>query len=223
MNTYSWPDPPSNMAFPVARTGYPLIFAAAFVTAVFALLGLTVLALIGLVVTFFIACFFRDPDRVIPSEEGCVVSPADGKVISTGNVNGNPFDDRACLKISVFMSIFNAHINRIPYNGTVLNIDYNPGEFLPANLDKASKKNEQNAVLIETEDEKKIAFVQIAGLIARRIICRIQPGDAVSRGQRYGMICFGSRLDIYLPDDVEPTVAVGDHVKAGTSILGYLK
>ena len=127
------------------------------------------------------------------------------------------------MKISVFMSIVNVHINRIPYDGTIKNIDYNPGDFLPANLDKASKKNEQNAVLLETENGRQIVFVQIAGLIARRIICRVQAGDTVSRGQRYGMICFGSRLDIYLPEDVEPSVAVGDYVKAGTSILGYLK
>jgi len=211
------------MAFPVARSGYPLIFSAAFVTAVFALLELTVLALIGLFVTFFIAYFFRDPDRLIPNEDGCIVSPADGKVIAVGPVRGSPFDDRLCLKISVFMSIVSVHINRIPYDGTITNIDYNPGEFLPANLDKASKKNEQNAVLLETENGKQIVFVQIAGLIARRIICRVQPGDRVSRGQRYGMICFGSRLDIYLPDDVEPNIAIGDHVKAGNSILGYLK
>lgn len=223
MSKYSWSDPPSHMAFPVARSGYPLIFSAAFVTAVFALLELTVLALIGLFVTFFIAYFFRDPDRLIPNEDGCIVSPADGKVIAVGPVRGSPFDDRLCLKISVFMSIVSVHINRIPYDGTITNIDYNPGEFLPANLDKASKKNEQNAVLLETENGKQIVFVQIAGLIARRIICRVQPGDRVSRGQRYGMICFGSRLDIYLPDDVEPNIAIGDHVKAGNSILGYLK
>jgi len=223
MNKYSWSDPPSHTAFPVARAGYPLIFSAAFVTAVFALLELTALALIGLFVTFFIAYFFRDPDRLIPNEEGCIVSPADGKVVAVGPVRGSPFGERHCLKISVFMSIVSVHINRIPYDGTITHIDYNPGEFLPANLDKASKKNEQNAVLLETENGKQIVFVQIAGLIARRIICRVQPGDRVSRGQRYGMICFGSRLDIYLPDDVEPNIAIGDYVRAGNSILGYLK
>ncbi len=223
MNKFSWPDPPSNLAFPVARTGYPLIFSAAFVTAVFALLELTVFALIGLFATFFIAYFFRDPDRVIPNEGGCVISPADGKVILAERVEGNPFDDRTCMKISIFMSIFSVHINRIPFDGTIKNIDYTPGEFLPANLDKASWKNEQNAVLLETEDGKQMVFVQIAGLIARRIICRIRSGDTVSRGQRYGMICFGSRLDIYLPEDVEPIVAIGDYVNAGTSILGYVK
>ena len=223
MRKYSWADPPSHIAFPVARTGYPLIFSAAFVTAVFALLELTVPALLGLCVTFFIASFFRDPDRVIPNEKGCVVSPADGKVISIGQVRRNPFDERRCMKISIFMSIFNAHINRIPYDGTIKSMDYNPGEFLPANLDKSSEKNERNAVLLETDSGERIAFVQIAGLIARRIICGIQPGDLVVRGQRYGMICFGSRLDVYLPDDTAPNVAVGDRVKAGISILGYLK
>lgn len=223
MTKFNRPDPPSPTAFPVARAGYPFIFCTAFATAVFALLGLTILSLIGLVLALFIAFFFRDPDRLVPNREAAVVSPADGKVLSVRNIQDSPFGDEACLKISIFMSILNVHVNRIPYEGTIKSIDYHPGKFFSANLDKASKQNEHNAVELETDGGKKIVFVQIAGLIARRIICGIQEGDIVTRGQRFGMICFGSRLDIYLPADTEPSVNAGQYVNAGNSILGYLK
>ena len=120
------------------------------------------------------------------------------------------------------MSVFNVHVNRVPYNGRVKEIDYFPGKFFSANLDKASEQNEHNAVLIEMDDGKPMCVVQIAGLIARRIICYIKPDDQVIRGQRFGLICFGSRLDVYLPTDINLKVAVGDKVQAGASILGQL-
>ncbi len=223
MNKYTWIDPPGQSAFPIARPGYPFIFGAGFVTAVLAVLGFKITALIGLGVTVFICYFFRDPDRVIPAVDDAVVSPADGKVVVVDHVAGNPFSDQPCLKISVFMSVFNVHVNRIPYKGKVTGIRYFPGKFFNASLDKASKDNEQNAVQLETEKSGTICFVQIAGLVARRIICNIREGDALVRGQRFGMICFGSRLDIYLPENAEPNVAVGDKVQAGTSIVGYLR
>ena len=223
MKKFSWPDPPSHVAFPVASAGYPIIFLAAFTTAVFALLGSFVFALAGLGATFFICYFFRDPDRIVPNHPGAVVSPADGRVISIAPVDESPFFHENCLKISIFMSVFNVHVNRIPYDGSIKGVRYYPGKFFTANLDKASKQNEQNAILLETDSGRAICVVQVAGLIARRIICRIQEGDAVARGQRFGMICFGSRLDIYLPTDARPNVAVGNRIKAGTSILGYLK
>ena len=222
MDNFIWPDPPTDTAFPVARAGYPFIFTSAFTTAVFAFLGLTVLALVGLVATLFICYFFRDPDRVVPKSAGAVVSPADGKVIWTGTVGGSPFSRETSIKISIFMSIFNVHVNRVPHEGRVQRISYYPGKFFSANLDKASKQNEHNAVFIKTEDGKNICMVQIAGLIARRIICKIQEGDTVVRGQRFGLICFGSRLDVYLPSDTTLKVTVGDKVKAGTSVLGDL-
>lgn len=222
MNNYSRPDQPSQTAFPVARAGYAFIFVAAFTTAILALLGLTTLTLIGLVVTFCICGFFRDPDRVIPDEDGVVVSPADGKVIIAGLVDNSPYYSGESMKISIFMSVFNVHVNRVPFNGQVTEIHYHPGKFFSANLDKASQQNEHNAVTIEMENRKPMCVVQIAGLIARRIICYIKPGDQLLRGQRFGLICFGSRLDIYLPTDVKLNVAVGDKVKAGTSILGRL-
>jgi len=222
MNKYSWPDPTSKSAFPIARPGYSFIGAAAFTTFVFALLELIIPALLGLASTFFIIYFFRDPDRTVPNGGGLVVSPADGKVVATGTVENSTYYEGTCLKISVFMSVFNVHVNRMPCKGKVKKIIYNPGKFFNASLDKASKENEQNAVYLETEEGKEICTVQIAGLIARRIICKVQEGDEVDRGQRFGMICFGSRLDVYLPTDSKLKVAVGDIVKAGTSVLGEL-
>ena len=220
MNKFSRPDPPSQTAFPVANAGYPFIFAGAFTTAILALLGLTTLTLIALAATFCICGFFRDPDRVIPEEEGAVVSPADGKVLVAGPVENSPYYDGKSVKISIFMSVFNVHVNRVPFNGKVKAINYFPGKFFSANLDKASQQNEHNAVTIEMDNGKPLCAVQIAGLIARRIICYVNSGDQLQRGQRFGLICFGSRLDIYLPTDIKLKVAVGDKVKAGTSILG---
>ena len=221
MNKFVRSDTPSRTAFPIASAGYPFIAAAAFATAVLAILGLTTLTLIALVVTFCICGFFRDPDRIIPDEDGAVVSPADGKVIRADLVNNSPLYDGQAMKVSIFMSVFNVHVNRIPFNGRVKEISYYPGKFFSANLDKASLQNEHNAVLLEMENAEPICVVQIAGLIARRIICKIRPGDHVLRGQRFGLICFGSRLDVYLPADIKLKVVVGDKVKAGMSVLGH--
>jgi phosphatidylserine decarboxylase len=124
------------------------------------------------------------------------------------------------MKISIFMSVFNVHVNRAPYDGRVKKIAYAPGKFFSANLEKASLQNEHNAVFVEMDNTKPLCVVQIAGLIARRIVCNIQPGDHLLRGQRFGLICFGSRLDVYLPSEIKLSVAVGDKVKAGTSVLG---
>ena len=220
MDSYSRADAQRETAYPIARAGYPFIFAAAFATAVFALLGLTVLALIGLVVTGFICYFFRDPDRVTPTQPNAIISPADGKVIRVERLAETHFYSGACMKISIFMSVFNVHINRIPCNGSVSRVAYFPGKFFSANLDKASRENEHNAVFIDTGQGLQICMVQIAGLIARRIICSVQKGDQVTRGQKMGLICFGSRVDVYLPADMVPEVAVGDRVAAGTTVLG---
>jgi phosphatidylserine decarboxylase len=220
MEKYSWPETAGQTAFPVARPGYPLIFSAAFVTFIFALLGMTYLTLLGLVITFCFCGFFRDPDRVIPNQPGGIVSPADGKVILVGNVDQTSFYEGSCKKISIFMSVFNVHVNRIPFDGNIKEIRHRSGKFFAANLDKASLQNEHNAVFLETEDGHRLCVVQVAGLIARRIICKVQPGDDMVRGQRYGLICFGSRLDVYLPENVEIKVAVGDKIKAGASIIG---
>lgn len=220
MTSHKWSDPPSQTAFPVARPGYPFIFASVFVTVVFALLGFVCLSILGLAATGFICWFFRDPDRLIPTEEGLVVSPADGKVIRVEHVDETLHFPGPCTRISIFMSVFNVHVNRTPHEGTIRKVDYHPGKFFSANLDKASAANEHNALLLESPDGKWVGFVQIAGLIARRIICRVQPGDTLLRGQRFGMICFGSRLDVYLPEQTELRVKTGDRVQAGATVLG---
>jgi phosphatidylserine decarboxylase len=220
MTQSNWSDPPSQSAFPMAKAGYPFIFASVFTTAVFALLDIGSLAVLGLFVTGFICWFFRDPDRLIPSGDGVIVSPADGKVIKIEQIDSTPYFEGACTRISVFMSIFNVHVNRAPHEGTIRQVDYFPGKFFSANLDKASADNEHNALLLESPSGRRIGCVQIAGLIARRIICAVQAGDAVKRGQRFGIICFGSRLDVYLPPETEIKVKIGDRVQAGSSILG---
>jgi phosphatidylserine decarboxylase len=216
-------DPQSQTAYPIAKAGWPIIGAAAFVTFVLALIGSESLALIGMGATLFICNFFRDPDRVTPASEKAVISPADGRIVFTGVVNENPFVVGPCLKIGIFMNIFNVHVNRIPFSGTVKKISYFPGKFYSANKEKASTDNEHNAVVLETENHGEIGVVQIAGLIARRIICQVREGDRMTCGQRFGLICFGSRVDVYLPPETTLTVVKGDKVKAGLTILGYVK
>lgn len=220
MDEFTWSDPPSRFAFPIAAAGFPLIFGAAFTTLILALLGLTALALIGLAATFAICGFFRDPDRVIPIAPGAVVSPADGKVIATALTDGGLFFSGECRKVSIFMSVFNVHVNRIPAAGRVTRVRFRPGQFVAADRQDASGRNEHNAVFLETDEGRSLCAVQVAGLIARRIICRVQAGDRVLRGQRFGMICFGSRLDVYLPKEISLAVSVGDRVSAGSTVLG---
>nr|HID59102.1 phosphatidylserine decarboxylase family protein [Desulfobacterales bacterium] len=147
----------------------------------------------------------------------------DGKVIFCGLSDKTPIGETQMVKVSIFMSIFNVHVNRIPYDGLVTDILYSPGRFFPANTREASEVNESNAIILTTDDQQKVCFVQVAGIIARRIVCKISKGNRVNRGDRFGMICFGSRLDVYLPVETRVTVSTGDRVKAGTSILGYLQ
>lgn len=220
MDEFTRADPPNRWALPIAKAGYPLLFGAAFVTLVLAQLALTPLALAALLGTLCIAGFFRDPDRLIPSRPGLVVSPADGRVISVERVGSHPFFNEEVRKISIFMSVFNVHVNRIPAEGRIYRIRYRPGTFVAADRTEASMRNEHNAVFIETSSGKRLCLVQVAGLIARRIICRVQEDETVRRGQRFGMICFGSRLDLYLPKEIRLQAAVGDRVSAGSSVLG---
>ncbi len=194
-------------------------------------IGLTVLlywlfgeigASIGGILTLAVAYFFRDPPRKIPAKEGIVVSPADGKILEVTQVNEDRFLKRPAQKITIFLSVFNVHINRMPVSGRIKNIYYNPGKFLMAYAPKASLENEQNAVWLEGEKGREFLVVQIAGWIARRIVCKIGPGDFVERGQRFGLIRFGSRVDLYLPLGCELLVKPGDRVKGGESILARL-
>jgi len=213
---------PTQRILPIAREGSPFILGSALVTVVVAVLGLYTLAAFFLAVTFFVSFFFRDPERVVPEQQGALVSPADGKVIEVCLSPLSDAADEKILKISIFMSIFNVHVNRMPEGGRITNVTYYPGKFFSANLDKASKDNERNAVSFEIDAGRQLTVVQVAGLIARRIVCRVQEGDHLSRGQRFGLICFGSRLEVYLPQETVPAVSVGDKVLAGSSVLGYL-
>lgn len=166
----------------------------------------------------FVLQFFRDPPRVIPAQAGVVLSPADGRIVVVGKAR-DPYLDRDALKISVFMNVFNVHSNRSPVDGEVRKAWYHPGSFLNAALDKASLENERNALHIVTAEGRDVTCVQVAGLIARRILCYVKAGDRLARGQRYGFIRFGSRVDVYLPPDARPLAQVGDVVYATSTVL----
>ena len=207
---------------PVSREGYPFILFAALVTLVLAILGYDLFALSGLVLTSFVLYFFRDPERISPDEEDVVVAPADGKVILIEKIFDDRFVKDHVYKISIFMSIFNVHVNRIPFPGQVTDIIYSQGNFYAANTEKGALENEYCGVVISTAAKKKMAAVQIAGLVARRIVCWAEKGDEVERGMRFGLIRFGSRVDLYVPQNLQLEVTVGQKVSAGETILGYL-
>ena len=175
------------------------------------------IALLFWVISIFVLQFFRDPYRPIPQEQDIIVSPADGKVIFTGIVD-DPYLDRKAFKISVFMNVFSVHSN--PLAAKVKQVWYQPGLFVNAALDKASQENERNAVWLQSDDGKDVVSVQVAGLVARRILCYVKEGENLDRGQRYGFIRFGSRVDLFLPEDFSVQVALGDNVSSGTSVLG---
>jgi phosphatidylserine decarboxylase len=204
---------------PLAREGYPLMGGAAAVTAVLFLVGWTIPACAALAVTIFVVSFFRDPERAIPSAPGLLVSPADGRVIKVAPVSDDRFLKQPATLVSIFMSPLNVHVNRVPAGGRVLELRYNPGKYLRAFADKASLDNEQNAVLIEDETGRRLCFVQIAGFIARRIVCALRVGMRVERGQRCGMIMFGSRVDIYLPQTGQVRVSPGERTRAGETVI----
>lgn len=212
-----------NNNLPVAREGLPFIFLFAFVTLIFAVLGWRCLSTIGLALSLFTVYFFRDPERHAPKDEGSVIAPADGKIVFCGEVAEDRYFKGPAFKVSIFMSVFNVHVNRAPCSGEVVDTFYNKGEFLNASLDKASLQNEQAGVWMKTESGHDLLFVQIAGLIARRIVTYAKPGDSLVRNSRYGLIRFGSRVDVYFPTGSDIQVSLGDRTVAGESILGYLK
>ncbi len=207
---------------PVAKEGLPFIALSAFITLICALLGSSCLTILAFMVTAFILYFFRDPERFIPERSDALVAPADGKIILIEDVSDTAFTQTQAYKISIFMNIFNVHVNRIPCDGQVDKVIYTPGKFYSADSAQGALHNEYCATLLTTSSGRKIAFVQIAGLIARRIVCWLEPLDTVQRGRRFGLIRFGSRVDVYLPKDTELKISVGQKVVAGETILGYL-
>jgi phosphatidylserine decarboxylase len=214
-----------NQNTPIATEGYPFIIGFAGIAVICAMLAVifasaVLYTLTGLFValTLFTLYFFRNPERTPPADERAVVAPADGTVIVVERVQQTPLGCEA-LKISIFMSVFNVHINRVPFSGKVVEISYIPGAFYDARDERASCENERNGVALETAAGVRLAFVQIAGLIARRIICYPKVGDVLERGKRYGLIRFGSRVDVYLPADLQPLVKLGDKTVSGETVL----
>ena len=184
--------------------------------------GFIGLSTFSLLLTLFVVWFFRNPQRTTPADQRLVISPADGKVIRIEETASDELPGRAFRKISIFMNVFNVHVNRMPCAGEVFSIRYRPGKFLSANLDKASEQNERNAVLLRTADGREIITIQIAGLIARRIVCWLKEGMQVKKGERFGLIRFGSRVEVFLPAGANVLVKIGDKVKAGETPIGEL-
>jgi len=204
----------------IAREGWPFI-AIAIAVAVLLAWWWWPLGVAGALVALFVLQFFRDPPRAIPAAANAVLSPADGRIVAVEKTR-DPYLDRDALKISVFMNVFNVHSNRSPVDGDVRNVWYHPGSFVNAALDKASAENERNALHLRTASNADVTCVQVAGLIARRILCYVKAGDRLARGARYGFIRFGSRVDLYLPPSAMPRAAVGDVVHATSTILADL-
>jgi len=213
-----------NQNTPIASEGYPFVIGAALITLALALLHRQITpipAAAATLLTLFVAYFFRNPQRVCPEGSNAVVAPADGVVVFLGPAPA-PHLDGEMLKVSIFMSVFNVHVNRVPVSGRVLETFYVRGKFLDARHERATFENEQSGIILETDKGEKVVFVQVAGLIARRIVSYPHKGDYIQRGQRYGLIRFGSRVDIYLPKEVASKVALGDRTVAGETVIGYL-
>lgn len=206
----------------IVQEGFPFIIVSIIITIAAFYLGFAWLAVFLAALTVFIICFFRNPQRKFQDEKNLVISPADGKVIKIEDVELEGQMSGRFKKISIFMNVFNVHVNRAPYNGTIEKIIYHKGKFLSANLDKASAENERNEIMIRTPDGKVVWVVQIAGLIARRIVCWTASGATVAKGERIGMIRFGSRVEVFLPADSSIVVKLDDQVRAGKTHLGYL-
>jgi len=212
-----------NNKWPLAREGFPFVIVSCILTFLFLCLGLLFVSILSGFVSLFIIFFFRDPDRKNTAPDRAVLTPADGRILQIQHLedDNNPLGEPA-VKVSIFMSVFNVHVNRIPIGGTIKNITYHPGKFLSANLDKASEQNENNRITLQTPDSRKIVFIQIAGLIARRIVCWVKNGDCMEPGQRFGLIRFGSRLEVYLPYATKITAQLRQKVIAGKTIIGYM-
>ena len=208
---------------PFAKEGFPFIGVAAGITLIAGWLGWVPVAVAAAVLTLFVSWFFRNPPREIPQGPGLVVSPGDGKVLAVEEEFEPRYIKDRAVRISIFLNVFDVHINRIPCEGIIEDVQYQPGLFLVASKPHATVKNEQNAVMIRTVEGAKVLCVQVAGLIARRIVWWVHPKDPAVRGERYGLIRFGSRMDTYVPVGTAIKIAVGDRVKGGETILGVLR
>ncbi len=204
-----------------AKEGYPFIAFFSALTAASVLLTPQWIALFPFILTLFMAYFFRDPERTVPEGEGLFVSPADGKILVLQVVRESEFINDDVLQVSIFMSPLNVHVNRAPCDGIVETVLYTPGKFLSAFKQEASVENENIAMTLRTK-HGKVLVRQIAGFVARRAVCRAKPGDSLKRGERYGVIKFSSRVDIFLPVSTMPKVKLGDMVTAGETVLGYI-
>ena len=211
------------VGIPFAKEGFPFIGTAAGVTLCAGWLGWTPVAVIGAGLTLFVSWFFRNPARVVPDGPGLVVAPGDGKVIAIEEEFEPRYLKERCLRVTIFLNVFDVHINRIPCEGVIEDVQYQPGLFLVASKPEATVKNEQNALMIATAGGAKVLCVQVAGLIARRIVCWVSPKERAKLGERFGLIRFGSRMDTFLPIGTKLRVAVGDRVKGGSTILGDLR
>lgn len=220
MDKTKWP---AKASFPIAMPGIKFVVLTILVTGMFFYFGWMEMGALSLGLTCFVAWFFRDPERTPPEGDKQMVSPADGRVIIVQRLSKSQYLEGDCQKVSIFMNVFNVHVNRIPLDGVVEKVQYHPGKFVNASLDKASEHNERNALVVRTDEGRRFAFVQIAGLVARRIVNCVGMGERVRRGERYGMIQFGSRLDLYLPLNFEVQVKVGDKTTAGETIIGEMK
>jgi len=207
---------------PVAKEGWPFILTLAIFTLLLFVFGWKNTGFVLFALTLFVLSFFRDPERTVPEGRKGVVSPADGKVIAIKDIYEPDYLKQEVKLVSIFMSVFNVHVNRAPIGGVIETVKHNPGRFRIASVDKASLDNEQVGVVIR-DGHSRILVKQIAGFIARRIVCYAKPGDVINKGERYGMIRFGSRLDVFLPKDAEIKVQLGDRVKAARDIIGLLK
>lgn len=209
------------MRIPIAKEGYPFILPLLGVSVVIGFFSIKWSIAPGLL-TLFVIYFFRDPERFVPSEPGLIVSPADGRVLGIKHDAKDDLMGGESICVTIFLSVFNVHVNRIPCEGEITQTVYNPGKFLPAFQEKASLLNEQNSVVINHK-KNKIVVRQIAGLIARRIVCWVSEGCHVDRGQRFGLIRFGSRVDLFVPKEVELVIKKGDIVFGGKTIIGKIK
>jgi phosphatidylserine decarboxylase len=210
---------------PIHRAGWPFIALFAAATIIMAAFS-EFLGFAGTVLTVWCVYFFRNPDRVTPERDGLIISPADG-IVQMIDQAAPPKElgmgKGLRSRVAVFMNVFDVHVNRVPLGGTITALQYRPGKFLNASLDKTSEFNERQSLRLTMADGRDMAFVQIAGLIARRILCDITEGQTVKTGERFGMICFGSRVDIYLPEGVEPLVAVGQRSVAGETVFADIR